>query len=316
MRFEEFARAHGLLVGSPRADGRWRRCPTQDHPKKDNGSYLLRPDRSVGFVQNWESMSQVAVWRPDDDGFQPVPAIDKRALTKERAERRRMEQEASEGARSFFARCRPLRKGHRYLRDHGLDMRGCEGIRVDGEGWLVIPAWRKKIIRSVQRISRDGEKRYWPGAPIRGTYYPIRKAKGSRTMTVLCEGVATGLAVFACLPDAQVIVAWDTTNLQRMNGFTGMVVVAADNDHVTEARIGKNPGIEAAKKVAEENGYGMAYPEYIRGSDFADYRIEVAAQRFKPRFGGENKVRREVDAEVGRLLTEAARFVTPKVRLT
>ena len=50
----------------------------------------------------------------------------------------------------------------------------------------------------------------------------------------------------------------------------GIGVVCADNDHKTEQRIGSNKGIEAGKKAAENMGCGIAYPEGIKGSDWAD----------------------------------------------
>ena len=58
---------------------------------------------------------------------------------------------------------------------------------------------------------------------------------------------------------------------------TGSVVIAADNDWQTAMKPhmhGVNPGISKAQNAAELIGAGVAYPEGITGSDWADYLRE------------------------------------------
>jgi putative DNA primase/helicase len=77
---------------------------------------------------------------------------------------------------------------------------------------------------------------------------------------------------------ARVIVAFDAGNLlpvvERLKP-NGSVVIAADNDHGTQAKRGMNPGIEKARNAAELIGCGVAYPTGIEGSDWADFAKEV-----------------------------------------
>jgi hypothetical protein len=62
MRFEEFARVHGLIVRHL-IPHRWVSTPTEDHPTKRNGRYKFLGD--VGWVQNWATMDRPEMWRSD-----------------------------------------------------------------------------------------------------------------------------------------------------------------------------------------------------------------------------------------------------------
>src|SRR5690606_18479009 len=93
-------------------------------------------------------------------------------------------------------------------------------------------------IVSLQRIAADGAKKFWPGPSTKAVHYTIDR-RGA-TVTVLAEGLATGLAIYAATPLARVIVAFNAGNLPALAGameWSGNVVVAADNDHETAARL-------------------------------------------------------------------------------
>jgi putative DNA primase/helicase len=306
--FESFLRSLGLRPRTIAADGRWRRCPTESHPKKRNGAYKLAPDGRVGWAQDWSTMSEPVTWRPGADA--ELPELDVAAYQRRQEDAQREAEHATAAAREFYETAAPLRGSHPYLEAHGLDMRGCEGLRVDSLGWLVVPAMVGRTLMSVQRISPTGEKRFWTGAPIGGTCYVIDRP--GAPVTVLCEGLATGLACFAAMPHARVVIGWNAGNLVAIPAreLTGLVVIAADNDHETEARIGKNPGLEAARKAAEVLGCGIAYPTGIRGSDWCDYRMERLAARLeqKGRWATPSLVQGAVDAEIRAALMREARF--------
>lgn len=313
--FASFLRSLGLVPRSIVADGKWRRCPTEDHPRKRNGSYLLAIDGRVGFGQNWASMDEVAVWKAGKEA--ELPAVDLEAMRRADAEHARMRLQAVHAARAFYARCTPLRGGHPYLEAHGLDMTGCFGLRVDKDGWLVIPAWRGNELMSVQRIAPDGSKRFWPGAPIAGTQYVIRKNEQT-AVTVLCEGLATGLACVAALVNtgwpARGMVLWDAGNLARAAlNPNGWLVIAADNDYRTLERTGKNPGLEAAHQAATRLGAGVAYPEGIQGTDWCDYRTERRDERNRKKLPHQTTraIERGLDGEIAQLLMRSAKYVVP-----
>lgn len=312
MTFAEFLRSLGLKPRTIAADGKWRRCPTEDHPKKRNGSYKLALDGHIGFAQNWAIHDSPVTWRPErqDD----APAYDPKRMEQARKDAREKLIAATKGAREFYEKCKPLVGGHAYLTAHGLDMTGCYGLKLDRSGWLVVPAYRRGRLMTLQRISPDGDKRFWPGASVSGASYTIDRQNAG--ITVLCEGLATGLAIFAAAPLTRVVVAFNAGNLSKVElRHAGLTAIAADNDRGTEARIGTNPGLVAATDAARAIGCGIAVPTDMEGSDWADWRAERVNERLenwtrKPH-ETDAVIQRAVDAELANEIARTARFITP-----
>jgi putative DNA primase/helicase len=310
MSFENFCRAAGLMPREIVADGRWRRCPTESHPKSRNGAYKLAVDGAFGLAQDWSVHPDPLTWKPENPGH--AVHIDHTAIARRRAEERRRIAVAIKAAREYFDACRPLHDGHPYLDKKHLDMTGCIGLRVDASGWLIVPMFANGSFVSLQRISTDGEKLFHPGAPTRAANYMIQRRNAS--LTVLCEGLATGLAIYAATPTASVVVAFNAGNLPRVaegfEGRRGMFVIAADNDLATEAKTGINPGVRAATEAAEVIGCGIAVPAGINGTDWLDYRNEKIETRRQARMRGVSdiSIRRAVDAEISAAMLRNAKF--------
>jgi putative DNA primase/helicase len=307
--FDEFLRGLGLTPRTVSADSKWRRCPTTSHPKKRNGSYKLDSSGSIGWAQDWATMEQPAQWTAMGENGAPV-RVNQEEMRENHRQAMAKQAEAIRRAQEFYRVAAPLRGGHPYLERQGLDMTGCFGIRLDAEGWIVVPAWRDRQLVSYQRISPTGEKRFAPGCPIQGSSYVIER-RGA-TVTVLVEGWATGLAVYAAMRDARVIVGWHASNLALAPGTVrGWRAVAADNDHQTAERIGRNPGRDAAEEAARVLKCRVAWPEGIEGTDWADYRREKfeALVQVKQKHQTDGAIRRVVDADIRRQIMAAAVFV-------
>jgi putative DNA primase/helicase len=273
MDFRSFLHSIGL---EPRSiePGKWQRCPTANHPKKKNGSFKLADDGLVGWAMDYALHSELVTWRPDAQF--DAPKIDYAEIARRRREQAVAAQAATYAARAHYRAAELLHGSHPYLRGKGLNLAGCGGLRVDSEGWLVIPMMLGGKISSIQRISPDGDKRFWPGAPVAGATYLIGD---SDVFAVVCEGFATGLTLFQAMPHARVIVAFNAGNLLHAVDYldrNGLAVIAADNDHETAKRVGFNPGIEKATEAAQKVGIGIAYPT-CSGSDWDDYRQERTA---------------------------------------
>lgn len=308
MIFESFLREAGLVPLDIQADGKWRRCPTEAKPKKHNGSYKLATDGLVGWCMDYAVHTEPLTWRPDRAG--EAPKIDFAAIARRRAMDRKALIQATHAARKFYFDCAPLRNGHPYLESHGLTMAGCRGLKIDVDGWLVVPVLRDQNVMSVQRISPAGEKRFWPGASVKAGSYAIERP--GATITVLCEGLATGLAIFAAAPATRIVVAFNAGSLPYVAmPRRGLVVVAADHDHETLARTGTNPGLKAAYEAAHALGCGVAVPEGVLGSDFCDLRQEWLAERLANRgkMEHEGAIRREVDARIATVVTRNAVYL-------
>lgn len=288
--FESFLHSVGLI---PRdiVPGKWVRCATQDKPKKKNGSYKLAADQQIGWAINFAVHAEPVVWRPDGKVKQTYQRYD-------RAEDDRRQRNAMREAQEFYLRCPPLKGSHAYLEARSLSMMGCYGLKVDpATDALVVPMMRGREVLSVQRIMPDGVKRFWPGARTKGTRYVIDRPMAS--VTIICEGLATGLTLFSSLSMSRVIVAFSAGNLiPASEDIEGMCVVAADNDHGTEARIGTNPGVIAAQKAAERLGCGVAIPE-CQGTDWNDYyRERVSALTEMEEHKRKKKTAHMIEAEV------------------
>ena len=273
MSFLAFCRAHGITISQTPPYGVWKRYPTDDHPKKRNGAVKFMDN--YGFVQNHALMTEVAVWQSD----KPVTEEQLKKQSAELAEMRRRDHvrrnDAVKQMRAYFAGLKPLRYGHPYLTNKGLSMQGCEGLRVDGDQ-LVIPMMRAGFLMSLQTITPDGEKKYRYNCPIKGASFVM--SRRLPIVTCLCEGYATGLAVYQSIPQASVIVCFDAGNMVNVAkeiNLTGMAVVCADNDWKTEQRIGTNTGLLKGKEAAEAIKCGLAYPHGIEGSDWADALAEL-----------------------------------------
>lgn len=278
MTFEQALQASGLLPRAIVADGKWRRCPTIDKPKKRNGAYVLHAD-GRGYWRNWATDSDINSW--SDKSVTHSSPVDLAAIERRRQQERAQRLRAIDGARAHWARCAPAHGLHPYLERKGLSAVGTQALRVWGDALVVPVLWKGRII-SLQSITPDGQKRFWPGAPVKSGALVLDRPRAA--LTAVCEGLATGLAIFQSVRNARVIVAFDAGNLSPVVDTmrpTGSVVICADDDHGTEARRGFNPGREKATNAAELIGAGVAWPEGIEGTDWADALAEwgVSAHR-------------------------------------
>jgi len=310
VQFEQFLLSMGLI---PRAiePGKWIRCPTQTHPRSSNGSYKMADDCQVGWAIDFAVQSEPLMWRAEST---ELPRIDRSAIAKRQRNLEIERQKASRAAAEYYMTCEPVRGSHPYLDKKCLSMVGCYGLKRDKSGALIVPMMIGKKLSSLQKICLDGSKRFWPGAVTRGATYTIERA--GAPLTVLCEGLATGLSLYASIPTARVVVAFSSGNLVPASECVprGMAVVAADNDRQTEQRIGLNPGVRAANQAAEIIGCGVAIPQ-CDGTDWNDFyneRVEALreAERTKRRQKTFADIAREVDAEVRSCVLRHARLIS------
>lgn len=262
--------AYGFVLDRVIADGKWHRVKTTDKPKHRNGAYLMRLDGQAGFFKNWATDQDFNTWRAEGE----VTASQRlrNEADAARDQRRRADHQAQQikAMRAYFQSLPVLRGSHPYLSGKLLDMRGCHSLRTDGE-LLVVPVMRDGQVMSLQTITRDGQKKFRYGCPVKGGVYLLDRPQA--VLTCFVEGLATGLAVYQSIHQSRVVVCFDSGNLLEVSKHyrgTGLGVVCADNDHRTAAKIGTNPGVLAGIEAAKRLGCGLAYPEDIEGSDWAD----------------------------------------------
>ncbi len=307
MTFVQFCQLHGLIVDQLPDMGRWVRVKTIDKPTHRNGAMKYMGDH--GFVQNHATMLEVATWRAEGDAVNARP-MDPAMLQRQRDAERQRRIDGIKKARALWDSGRPMQRLHPYIEAKGLSALGCAGLRVannvplliDGERRVVdevllVPMWSGRSLLNVQQILPSGEKRFVYGAPTKGGYMVLDRPRAA--LTALVEGLATGLAVFQCLRQARVVVAFNTGNLipvvQQLQ-LSGSVVMCGDDDRGTFAKRGFNPGRDAARNVADLIGCGVAFPVDIEGTDFADQLKEHGPTAAR---------------QIERQILAQARYVTP-----
>lgn len=266
--------ASGFVLDRVIADGRWHRVKTTDKPKHRNGAYLMRVDGSAGFWKNWATDQDFNTWHAQGE-ISPSAKLQNEAMAAAARQRQaKYQADQIKAMRAHWYALPALRGGHPYLTNKVLDMRGCNSLRIDGD-LLVIPVMRDGLVMSLQTIAPDGTKRFSTGCPVKGGVFLLDRQQA--VLTCFTEGFATGLAVYQSINQCRVVVCFDSSNLVEVAKYyqgNGLGVVCSDNDHATAARIGTNPGLQAGRKAADLLGCGMAYPQDIEGSDWADALVE------------------------------------------
>lgn len=256
MTFEDFARIHGLIIDSV-IPHRQVRTATEDHPRKQNGSYKFLGD--VGFVMNWATMEEPAVWFPDKQTASF--SVLKKSSVDQTKERDRLAKKASDKAGWILHQCKA--ETHPYLEAKGFPNEIGNVWTKDNEKILVIPMRIDKRVIGCQLINSDGVKKFLYGQTTKGATLTMN-AKG---FPIFCEGYATALsireAMIANNIKYSIYVCFSASNMKFIVGqFTyGLVVADNDNSHVGET-------------TARKTGKPYWISETI-GEDFNDFHKRV-----------------------------------------
>lgn len=250
MRFEDFARLHGLRVGSLIA-GRWVAVPTDDHPRKRNGRYKYLGD--VGWVQNWATMTSPEMWR---GGEGRAPEIRQVVQDMDR-ERREAARNAANKAAWILHQCKVAT--HPYLEAKGFK-------EEQGNVWndlLVIPMRHGSRLVGAQLIGNEGDKKFLQGQMSKGATFVI----DARGVPIFCEGFATGLSVRAVMRAMKVRytihVCFSAGNLQEVARQVAGGIVVADHDP---------NGV--GERAAQQSGKKYWLSDTV-GEDFNDFHQRV-----------------------------------------
>lgn len=255
MRFEDFARSHGLIIREV-IPHKWVSTPTEDHPKKRNGRYKFLGD--VGWVQNWATMPKPSMWKSDS----PT-----RSLATYQAIRN-ADQEREEEARRAAAKAGWILKTsnighHLYLESKGFPDETGHIWENEGQRLLVIPMRIGDTLAGVQLIDHEGKKKFLRGQRTKGAFFKI-DAKG---IPIFCEGYATALSVRAVMKLIKIryciYVCFSAGNIKTVADSVFGGIVIADND---------------PNGVGEQAARDTNKPYWLSdsiGEDFNDYHHRV-----------------------------------------
>lgn len=150
--------------------------------------------------------------------------------------------------------------------------------KIDGRtGALLVPVINSNgKLQSLQRIFPNGDKRCWPGAPIKGGFCPVGILSKSKKF-LIAEGFATAATLHE-QTGYPVAAAMFASNLKpvatalRHKFPEALIVIAADNDHRTPGNPGITKGKEAARAIKSELWWPR-FPEHSSGTDFNDQHL-------------------------------------------
>lgn len=252
MRFEDFARSHGLILRGIQYD-KWVATPTEDHPNKRNGRYKIIGD--VAWVQNWATMEKPAMWKADNPSMRPAHM--RQALVNADRERQELAEKAASKAAWILHQCKP--DTHPYLKKKGFE----EEVGNVWDGTLVIPMRRAGRLVGCQLIDEEGKKKFLHGQTSKGATF-VLDAKG---LPVFCEGFATALSIRAVMKAAKIRysihVCFSASNLQHIAGQIPGGFVVADHDP---------NGVGQKAAVVTDKPYWLSDTV---GEDFNDYHLRV-----------------------------------------
>lgn len=263
MSFLLFAKSQGLTVDYVYASEKIKRCPTDAHPKSDNGAYYFNGER--GWVMDW-SMGTKPVWWNDPDA-KPYTEEEKKAWAKQRRAQEHQQNlawaAAAQRAADLLKACKL--ETHYYLNAKGLP----DALGLVAENVLVVPMrnWETNQLQGVQMIEwnaveRKYDKKMNYGMRAKGAVLHLGPKQAKEGF--LTEGYATGLSVEMATRqlrlNAAVIVCFSASNLEYVaSKLQGRMFVVADND---KSKVGENTAIRT----------GLPYcMSEVEGEDANDY---------------------------------------------
>jgi len=256
MRFEDFARIHGLIIDHI-IPHKQMRTSTEDHPRKQNGSYKFLGD--VGFVMNWATMEEPAVWFPDKEARATIDV--KKSRDASVKERQALADKASAKAGWILHQCKEEK--HPYLASKGFPDELGNVWTKNNERILVIPMRIDKRLIGCQLINSEGVKKFLYGQTTKGATLTMN-AKG---LPILCEGYATALSVREAMIanniKYSIHICFSASNMKFIAGKFPYCLIIADNDH-------SHVGETTARKTGKPYWLSPAVSE-----DFNDFHKRV-----------------------------------------
>lgn len=226
-----------------------------DKARSDNGWYLLHADDpAAGAFGCWKrqinetwSAKAYTTLNPAEKARYTAKM---EAVKREReAEQERTHAECRKWCDATWKSAENAINTHQYLKDKGVN---AYGLKTFKDSLLVPVQDMVGVIQGMQFIHPDGSKKFKSGTNKVGHFFKIGKSK--HKTVVVCEGYATGASLHLATGHA-VVIAFDSSNLLPVaqgirSKYPDMkIILAADDDHMTEGNPGKSKATEAAQAV-------------------------------------------------------------------
>jgi len=218
--------------------------------------------------------------------------------------------EARSEALRIWDNAQPENGGHKYLRSKGVKP---YGIRTNGHQLIIPLRDTRGIINSLQYINPNGDKKFLTGGEVKDHYHAIGVPENT---LVIVEGYSTGASVHEATGFA-VGVAFNAGNLQTIAKILRdkipdiTLIIAGDDDQLTEGNPGKRNATEAAVAVHAKLIIPTFKNTESKLTDFNDLHqsegLEVVKQQIETAAyveqSIEEKITASIDVEVKKLAT-------------
>jgi putative DNA primase/helicase len=277
---DELVATFGQFNDRPIPDGQIHRFHVPgDRAGSRNGWYVLYLDGiASGAFGSWKAGSSRPWSSREPADARELEQLRQRieqARQQREAEQHQRQQVAAVTAQRLWAASASAAADHPYLIRKGVK---AHALRQRGSV-LLVPLYLGGVLVNLQRIYRDGAKRFLAGGRVAGGYSPIGTLEPGCLLYV-CEGWATGAtlhehtgAAVACAMNAGNLLEAGR-QLRRLYP-DAQLVFAGDDDRQTAAEGKGNPGRTAANAAAIAVGGQVVFPVWpadapLSLSDFND----------------------------------------------
>lgn len=276
----------GVLIKAPikLSTSNWIRVPTLTKRKKLNGSYIYDREENSLVIRNWETDQLLFANLEEHKSFTTVNLIDETTIPK-------FSPEFLESIRLHYRKAKQC-ESHAYLTKKCVEPHPI--LRKHGE-LLIVPLLdfneSKPRIHGLQRINLNGDKWFSKGTKTKGLCcsFNVSLWNGIKPL-IIGEGVSTCLSLvqktsypaFAALNAANII---NVAKIVRTRWPLAKMIIAADDDWLTEKTTGINPGLESAHKAAKIINAEVIPPplslqqKWHGLSDWNDYFTSLSRQK-------------------------------------
>jgi len=259
------------------ADGKLHRFVTSGKSKNANGWYVLHvDDPAAGVFGDWKrDISETWCFKSGPTMTPAEKAVYAEKMEAVRrlwnGEREKIQTECRTWCSEAWEKAEPASNEHPYLKLKGVNAYGLKSFKDR----LIIPVRDiAETIHGAQFIGPDGNKRFKVGTDKAGHFFKI--GQSTDNTIIVCEGYATGASIHEAT-GYDVVIAFDAGNLRpvaeniRASYPDAKIIIAGDDDHLTEGNPGRTKATEAARGV---NGF-LAVPVFPnnrgpKDSDFND----------------------------------------------
>lgn len=190
--------------------------------------------------------------------------------------------EAIERARLLYESGEAV-SSHPYLKAKHIPP--CDGLRLYSDN-LLVPLFcladEELLVMNIQTIYPNGQKRFLKHASTKGLCFPVGVIRTNVDEVYICEGMATALTLHLATGHL-VLAAMNAGNLYAIAKSTrkrwpnAKIIIAGDDDWLTEQSTGTNPGKKKALEAANLVGGYTCFPPFtldqkkINLTDWNDY---------------------------------------------